>query len=122
MLWSGGGMPSSHSATVGSLASVVGWTCGFGSVYFAICAIFASVVMHDAMNVRLETGKQSTSIKRLAEIVNGLLTEKNQELRIEKLKELVGHSPLQVLFGFILGVSVSVIYCIAIGHSYCCFV
>ena len=121
MLWSGGGMPSSHSATVGALASVVGWTCGFGSVFFAISAIFAAVVMHDAMNVRLETGKQSASIKHLAKLVNNFLTEKDQHVKTEKLKELVGHTPLQVFFGFILGISVAVIYCVAAGHAYGCF-
>jgi len=121
MLWSGGGMPSSHSATVGALATVTGWTCGFGSVFFAISAIFAAVVMHDAMNVRLETGKQSTSIKRIAELVNHFLTERDEELRTEKLKELVGHTPLQVLMGFILGIIVSVIWCIIMGHGYECF-
>ncbi len=121
MLWTGGGMPSSHSATVGALAAVTGWTCGFGSVFFAISAIFAAVVMHDAMNVRLETGKQSTSIKRLAELVNHLLTEKDEEVRTEKLKELVGHTPLQVFFGFVIGVAVAVVYCIIMQHGYECF-
>ncbi|MBQ7363681.1 MAG: divergent PAP2 family protein [Clostridia bacterium] len=121
MLWTGGGMPSSHSATVGALAAVTGWTCGFGSVFFAISAIFAAVVMHDAMNVRFETGKQSTSIKRIAELVNNLLIEKDEEVRTEKLKELVGHTPLQVFMGFTIGVTVAVMYCIIMGHGYECF-
>ena len=119
LLWAGGGMPSSHSSTVGALASVLGWTLGFDSVFFAIAFIFAAVVMHDAMNVRLETGKQSTSIKQIATLLNHLLTEKDEEIRTEKLKELVGHTPLQVFMGFLIGILTTVVYCASVGLAYC---
>ena len=66
-LFGDGGMPSGHSATVTSLMIMVGYTSGFGSPLFALSAIFAAVVMHDAMGVRRETGKHAVSIKELAD-------------------------------------------------------
>ena len=94
-------MPSAHSATVTSVALSCGYVCGFDSPTFALALIFAFVVMHDAMGVRLETGKQAKVLNDLMEI---LYTEGTYE---QKLKEFVGHTPLQVISGFILGVIVS---------------
>lgn len=92
-----GGMPSGHSATVTSLATATALEYGLGSPLFAIAAIFAIVVMHDATGVRRETGKQ-------AQALNELLRHMEQDVEIDvKLKELVGHTPLQVFFGAILG-------------------
>ena len=120
-LWGGGGMPSCHSATVSALVAMTGWTCGFNSVFFAISAIFAAVVMHDAMGVRLETGKQASSIKQIAVHINSLISDKDEEVRTDALKELVGHTPLQVFFGFIIGILVAVVYCVACRLTYGCF-
>lgn len=117
-LWGDGGMPSGHSATVGALASMCGWLYGFGSVEFAISAVLAAVVMHDATGVRRETGKQAVTIKQMAEILNDLVMGKDEKIRIERLKELVGHTPLQVFFGFCLGVIVAVVYCVIIKAPY----
>ena len=93
-----GGMPSSHSALVMALAFAVGKQNGFESPFFAIALILALVVMYDAAGIRRAAGKQ-------AEILN-LLIEKHQLPDIEKLKELLGHTPLEVLAGAILGITV----------------
>ena len=105
-----GGMPSAHSATVVSLAAMCGYVAGFDSVSFAIAFIFAIVVMRDALGVRRETGKQAKSIKELAEVLNAAISDKDEKIRTENLKLLVGHTPLQVIFGAILGVIVSILY------------
>ena len=117
-LFGDGGMPSGHSATVTGLMSVAGWCYGFDSIIFAICFILAVIVMHDAMGVRRETGKQAATIKQLADALNGLITERDEQVRVEKLKELVGHTPLQVFFGLLLGVLVSVIFFAIAGIGY----
>lgn len=94
-----GGMPSGHSATVSSLATVTGLICGFGTFQFALAAVFAIVVCHDAMGVRHETGKQAVMLN---EIIQILETENLPEV---KLKELVGHTPLQVIAGILIGIA-----------------
>ena len=95
-LMGSGGMPSSHSATVCALSAACAMVYGSDSSQFAIAAIFAFIVMYDACNVRLETGKQAVAIKELQE----LLQKMGQNLSAEeKLKELVGHTLPQVLVG-----------------------
>ncbi len=103
-----GGMPSSHSATVTSVAVMTGLQCGFGSAYFAIAAILAFVVMHDAMGVRLETGKQAQVINEMFEFLDRL-SEESISMDV-KLKELVGHTPMQVVAGCVLGIVVALCY------------
>ena len=104
-----GGMPSAHSATVVSLAVMVGHTEGFGSAAFAIALILAVVVMNDATGVRLEAGKHAASIKELASAVNGLFhKEEDKHIKTEKLKLLVVHTPLQVFFGARLGLVIAI--------------
>ena len=103
-----GGMPSCHSATVTSVAVMTGLQCGFDSPYFAIAAIIAVVVMHDAMGVRLETGKQAQVINEMFELLDRL-SEESLSMDV-KLKELVGHTPMQVVAGGVLGVVVAVCY------------
>ena len=109
-LFGDGGMPSGHSATVMSLAVICGWTQGFDSAVFAVAFVFAVVVMHDACGVRRETGKQAATIKELAEALDSLVRERDYKVKTEKLKVLVGHTPLQVFFGAMLGITVAVIY------------
>ena len=103
-----GGMPSCHSAIVMALTVMCGITYGFGSGIFAISFILATVVMHDATGVRRETGKQAATLKRLAELVNSAVADPDDHVRTEKLKELVGHSPLQVAMGGLLGTAIAV--------------
>ena len=113
-----GGMPSGHSATVFSLMAAAGWAYGFDSAVFAISAILAVVVMHDAMGVRREAGKHAESIKEIAEHINEFLKEKDVNIRTEKIKKLVGHTPLQVFVGALIGLSIAIIVCAIVGISY----
>ena len=105
-----GGMPSGHSATVTSLAVMCGFAKGFGSAECAIATIFAIIVMHDAMGVRRETGKQALSIITIAEALNDYLSESDNHIKTDKLKVLVGHTPLQVVCGSLLGAAIAIIY------------
>lgn len=100
-LFGDGGMPSGHSATVTSMAVIIAFVCGTGSVEFAISAILAVVVCHDATGVRRETEKQAFIINELVKAFSELSEEKMPEV---KLKQFVGHTPVQVLAGIILGV------------------
>ena len=97
-------MPSSHSATVITLTTMIGKSCGVDSQIFAVSLIFSLIVMYDAAGVRRETGKQA---RLLNEIVNtpGLT---GVQVR-EKLVEAVGHTPIQVFIGALIGVIVGLI-------------
>lgn len=99
-LFGDGGMPSGHSATVTSLAIFAGLRCGTGSFEFAVCGILAIIVCHDAMGVRLETGKQAVIINELVQAFEKMYKEKVAQ---EKLKIFVGHTPIQVIVGVVLG-------------------
>ena len=101
-LFGDGGMPSGHSATVTSLATFSALVYGTGSFQFAVCAILAIIVCHDATGIRLETGKQALLLNELIKAFEVLTTEKLPEV---KLKEFVGHTPIQVLAGIIVGIS-----------------
>ncbi len=102
-IYTSGGMPSSHSSFVTSLATLVGIENGFDSVSFAICCVFALIVMYDASGVRRAVGKHA---EILNEIIDNL-DNKNKEY--EELKELVGHTPKEVLFGGILGIITAIL-------------
>lgn len=107
-LLTGGGMPSSHSSFVCACATAVGYRAGTDSVAFAIAVALALVVMYDAANVRKETGEQ-------AKILNYIMENwgaGKPELFSEELKELIGHTWLQVAAGALLG--------ILIGAAGCC--
>ena len=101
-LFGDGGMPSGHSATVSSLATVCCLIHGAGSFQFAMSGILAVIVCHDAMGVRLETGKQAIAINNLIESFEALT---KKDLPDAMLKEFVGHTPFQVLAGILLGVA-----------------
>ena len=101
-----GGMPSSHSATVCALATATGMECGAGSPEFAITIMLAIIVMYDAIGVRRETGKQGRVLNEMLEIFTNMGKEISPGKR---LKEFVGHTPLQVLMGAILGIIIAVI-------------
>ena len=99
-MFSDGAMPSGHSATVSSLAVFAALRCGFGSFQFAVTAILAIIVCHDATGVRRETGKQAVLLNEIIKAFDVLSTEKLPEV---KLKEFVGHTPIQVLAGILVG-------------------
>ena len=96
-----GGMPSSHSATVTAVAVMTGLRCGWDSPIFAVAAILALIVMHDAMGVRQETGKQAKVINSMVELFNSL--GRGELTPEETLKEFVGHTRRQVMVGAVLG-------------------
>ncbi len=102
-----GGMPSGHSATVTALATMSLLVYGPGSYQFAIAALFAIVVCHDAMGVRREAGKQAVVLNELIKSFEEILTSK--DLPEVKLKEFVGHTPIQVLAGILIGAANAVI-------------
>ena len=99
-LFGDGGMPSGHSATVSSLAVFTALRCGVGSFEFAMAAVVAIIVCHDAMGVRLETGKQAAVLN---EIIRHFENLTKQDLFSVTLKEFVGHTPTQVCVGILLG-------------------
>ena len=96
-----GGMPSSHSATVTAVAVMTGLRCGWDSPVFAIAVVLALIVMHDAMGVRQETGKQAKVINSMVELFNSM--GRGELTPEETLKEFVGHTRGQVLVGAALG-------------------
>ncbi len=95
-----GGMPSSHAAGVMGLSTTVGLICGFSSIEFAMAFGYALVVMYDAAGVRRAAGKQAACLNRI------IMDIYKQELKEAggKLKELLGHTPLQVLAGAAFGI------------------
>ncbi|XP_008803556.1 uncharacterized membrane protein YuiD-like [Phoenix dactylifera] len=98
-----GGMPSSHSATVAALAVAIGLQEGTGSSSFALAVILASIVMYDASGIRLHAGQQ-------AELLNQIVCELPSEhplSSVRPLREPLGHTPLQVCAGAVLGCIVS---------------
>ena len=109
-LFGDGGMPSTHTSTVVSLALMAGFTAGWGSPLFGVAMVFACIVMHDATGVRRETGKQAVVILDIVKVMQEYFLEKDSSVKAEKLKVLVGHSRLQVFFGVLLGAAVTVAY------------
>ncbi|MBP3436893.1 MAG: divergent PAP2 family protein [Clostridia bacterium] len=105
--WSSGGMPSSHSSTVCALATACAYVYGHVSPYFAISAILAVVVMYDAAGVRRAVGEQA----KVLNFINATSVEDGEPGIMQKaLKELIGHTPLQVVFGALLGILMGIFY------------
>ncbi|MGL4345733.1 MAG: divergent PAP2 family protein [Cellulosilyticaceae bacterium] len=103
-LISSGGMPSSHSSFTVALAVAVGQLHGYDTALFAVAAVFSFVVMYDAANVRLEAGKQAALLNKIIETMQ----DPNVTLDV-RLKELLGHTPLQVAAGAILGIVIALV-------------
>ena len=102
---SSGSMPSSHSSFVTALTTAVGIREGFGSTLFAVSAVLSMIVMYDAAGVRRAAGKQAEVINLLVQSVEntGIILDK-------KLKELLGHSPIEVAAGAVLGIAIGIIF------------
>ena len=96
-IWGSGGMPSSHSALVCSLATVVALREGIGSTDFALSVVLAAVVMYDAAGVRRAAGKQ-------AKVLNQIIENEGDINVQEKLIELLGHTPKEVFVGALVGI------------------
>lgn len=115
LAFSSGSMPSSHSAAVASLSTAVGFVNGVASTSFAISVVVSSIIMFDAAGVRRHAGKQAVVLNRLMGEFNDFVREmrsmqKNpsQEQR-EALKELLGHRPIEVFVGAIVGICISIV-------------
>lgn len=112
-LFGNGGMPSSHSATVCSLCVMTGFEYGVGGFEFAIALIFAIIVMGDARGVRRETGTQAVVLNEMIEYFKKIGSDfrdfPKPQFSQERLKEFVGHTPLQVFVGAVTGVVVAVV-------------
>ena len=105
-----GGMPSGHSATVTAVCVMSALLCGFGSFEFAISGILAIIVCHDAMGVRQQAGKHAVVLNELIKAFQELSSD---DLPETKLKEFVGHTPIQVMAGILVGALDSVLlYCL----------
>jgi acid phosphatase family membrane protein YuiD len=100
-MWGSGGMPSSHSALVCSMASCIGKHFGFDAPIFAVSVVFCFVVMYDATGVRREAGNQAKAIN--------FLFQHNDINWDKQLKELLGHTPLQVAAGAVLGIVIGLL-------------
>lgn len=105
ILFATGGMPSSHSSTVVSMATSVGLIDGFNSTNYAIAVCFATVVMFDAAGLRRNASKQAMVLNRM---IKQLLSPESETGKV-KLKEFLGHTPTEVLVGALLGVAVSLV-------------
>ena len=100
-----GGMPSSHSASVTCAATMAGLLNGFDSAIFGIATVIALVVMYDAAGVRRAAGKQA---KLLNELIDNYYAE--HYINEKKLKELLGHTPVEVVAGSMLGIAIAIVY------------
>lgn len=116
LLTSTGGMPSSHSAAVTSLATAVGFETGLSSPTFAVAAMFATIVMYDASGVRYQAGQHAVIINRMRNELAIFFREikhwpeKDEEEKIQELKTLLGHKPSEVFSGAITGIIISVVF------------
>ena len=105
IIWRTGGMPSSHSATVASLTVAVGIKEGLGSTLFIICVFFTLIVIRDAMGVRRSSGLQARALNLL-----GKNTSERIGFEYNPVKEIQGHSPLEVIVGSLLGIFIAAAY------------
>lgn len=102
-----GGFPSSHSSFVSTLTVLIGLKYGFKSDLFAIVLIFSLIVTYDASGVRRAVGEQANVLNRLINHLNIKNIERDPEILKEDLKELIGHTPIEVFAGVLLGVMVA---------------
>lgn len=101
-----GGMPSSHAATVCALVTAVIYNYGPGSFEFTISFLLAVIVLHDARGVRLEAGKQAEILNEIVKYLR--MEEGHTSLPEKELKELIGHTPIQVGAGMVIGIIIGV--------------
>ena len=105
-LFDTGGMPSAHSATVASLATVVGLYYGFGSILFLATLIFTVITMFDAAGVRRNVGRQARILNRIMDDL-----QSGGHVHEQRLKELLGHTPVEVFAGAFLGIALAYFFC-----------
>lgn len=105
LLWRTGGMPSSHSALVSSVATTIGFKNGIGSDLFIFSCCFALVVIRDAVGVRRSSGLQAKALNELGEKVSSRM-----KYQFKPVKEIQGHRPMEVLAGILLGFFIAVAF------------
>lgn len=103
-IFTSGGMPSSHSSFVTSLATLVGLERGFDSIDFAMITVVALIIMYDAAGVRRAVGKQAAILNQIVDDI-----QHKKHIEQQKLKELIGHTPIEVWGGAILGIIVALV-------------
>lgn len=114
-MWGDGGMPSAHSATVCAMTIAAARSEGISSPIFAVAAVLAIITMHDAMGVRYETGEQAKVLNQMIEQWIDISEKNSPFLQNLHLKEMVGHTPLQVTAGVVVGVVVGLLYPMSVG-------
>ena len=107
-----GGMPSAHSASVVALAIATCRVCGISSVEFAITFVLSAIVMYDATSVRRQAGEHAKAINKMVDKVDKI-EEDDEDLNIDQLKEVLGHTPLEVLAGALLGILIAMLIPVA---------
>ena len=109
-MWGDGGMPSAHSATVCAMVIATGRCVGVDSAIFAVASVVAIITMHDAMGVRHETGEQAKVLNQMIDQWIDISEKNAPFLQNMHLKEMVGHTPLQVVAGVLVGIAVGFLY------------
>ena len=109
-MWGDGGMPSAHSATVCAMVIAAARSEGVSSAIFAVASVVAIITMHDAMGVRHETGEQAKVLNQMIEEWIDISEKISPFLQNMHLKEMVGHTPLQVMAGMVVGIVVGCLY------------
>src|SRR5690554_2252265 len=106
-----GGMPSSHAAFVSTLRTSIGLRCAFRSDLFAIVAVFSLIIMYDAGGVRRAVGEQANVLNKIIRNLDlkQLNRSADKELIIKDLKQLIGHTPIEVLEGTLLGILIALL-------------
>ncbi len=104
-----GGMPSSHSSFVMALSTSIGLNHGWDSTIFAVAIVMSLIVMYDAAGVRRAVGKQAIIINKMIEDFHKKRENREKKLTEQRLKELVGHTPVEVFAGAILGIVVAIV-------------
>ncbi|MFW5985964.1 MAG: divergent PAP2 family protein [Halanaerobiales bacterium] len=108
-----GGMPSSHASFVSTLSTAIGLKYGFDSDLFAVVTVFSLIIIYDAGGVRRAVGEQANALNQLIEHLdlkhNRRPGSPEKNIILEDLKELIGHTPFEVLIGAVLGISIALI-------------
>ena len=111
--WASGGMPSSHSSTVAALSVSCGYTYGFDSGIFAVACVLSLIVMYDAAGVRRAVGRQARILNKITRNL-----AKREPVEPSDLRELIGHTPLQVCVGGLIGVALGLLLPYLFGVAY----
>lgn len=103
--WGSGGFPSSHTSSVVSVSTAIGLAEGYDTAIYALSLVFALIVMYDASGVRRAVGKQAAILNKMIHDIS-----EHKHIEQEQLKELIGHTPFEVIGGALLGVLVANVY------------